>query len=125
MDEIGSVSAKMFVQYFLPDLIQFSQHYGALGVHCCAHARHQWAHFKQVPNLRLLNLCQPGDTLQSAYPFFKEVSAQWHFDQSLHPKNPSTWLQELPSDIHFCIELIAESRDDALRLSDRYRGFGV
>ena len=40
VDEIGSVSGMMFLKYFLPDLCQFSERDGGLGIHCCANPRH-------------------------------------------------------------------------------------
>ncbi len=119
VDEIGVVSGKLFQQYFLPELQAFSLRYGGLGMHCCANARHQWAHFKQIPNLRLLNLNQPGRALIDAYPYFARFTCQWHYDQSLEPRPPLDWLAELPKDVHLVVDVTAQSKDEALRLADQ------
>ncbi|RPJ42794.1 MAG: hypothetical protein EHM21_12340, partial [Chloroflexi bacterium] len=58
-DEVGAVSGKMFESLFLPELAELSERYGGIGMHCCAHARHQWANFKKIPGLRLVNFVQP------------------------------------------------------------------
>lgn len=54
-DEAGSLSTPMFEQFCLPTLIDLSQTYGGLFVHCCATADHQYASFRKIPNLRGLN----------------------------------------------------------------------
>ena len=66
VDEIGAVSPKMFPQYFLPHLEQFSGRYGGLGLHCCANARHQWENLKKVPGVRLLNLVNQGGMVRGS-----------------------------------------------------------
>ncbi len=58
-DEIGAVSPDTFHDLFLPELIGLSDRYGGLGMHCCADARHQWPAWKEIPNMRLLNVAQP------------------------------------------------------------------
>lgn len=65
-DEVGGVSPAMFERFFLPELSSLSRRYTALGVHCCANARHQWEGFKRIPNLAMLNLVQPLDVLTDA-----------------------------------------------------------
>jgi len=77
-DEVGAVSPRIFEQYFLPELEYLAQRYGSLGMHCCAHARHQWKGFLRIPNLKLINLIQPQAVLQAAAPFFAEKACQMH-----------------------------------------------
>ena len=77
-DEIGAVSEGIFCDLFLPELIELSNRYGALGMHCCAHARHQWPHWLKIPNLRLLNLVHSEETIREAYTYFAEHTAQMH-----------------------------------------------
>jgi hypothetical protein len=54
-DEAGSLSKPMFEEFCLPTLIDLSETYGGLFVHCCATADHQYQNFAKIPNLRGLN----------------------------------------------------------------------
>ena len=54
-DEAGALSVRMFEEFCLPNLVELSQRYGGLFVHCCATADHQYGSFKKIPNLRGLN----------------------------------------------------------------------
>jgi hypothetical protein len=54
-DEAGSMSTEMFEAFCLPNLIDLSERYGGLFVHCCATADHQYQSFAKIPNLRGLN----------------------------------------------------------------------
>ena len=54
-DEAGSMSTPMFEAFCLPNLIDLSETYGGLFVHCCATADHQYDSFKKIPNLRGMN----------------------------------------------------------------------
>jgi len=54
-DEAGALSVRMFEEFCLPSLIELSERYGGLFVHCCATADHQYGSFKKIPDLRGLN----------------------------------------------------------------------
>lgn len=54
-DEAGSISVRMFEEFSLPSLIDLSQSFGGLFVHCCAAADHQYQSFRKIPRLRGLN----------------------------------------------------------------------
>jgi hypothetical protein len=121
VDEIGAVSGRMFLKYFLPELNQFSARYGALGMHCCANARHQWQHFKGISGLRLLNINNQGKILQEAYPFFADFTCQWHNDQSPNPLSPREWLNYIPEHAHVVLDITVGSKEDALQVSDELK----
>jgi hypothetical protein len=123
VDEIGAVSGKMFQRYFLPHLNHFSERYGGLGIHCCANARHQWEHLKQVRGLRLLNISNQGAMVEQAYSCFADFVAQWNYDQSPAPLDPFVWLEKIPETAHVVFEIDARSREQALQLADRFRSF--
>ena len=120
VDEVGCVNADMFAEFFLPELASMSERYGGVGIHCCANARHQWDGFKQVPGLRLLNLVQPPDVLSEAYVFFAEHVAQMHCDARTlaDGSQPETWSARYPDEARVVIQASAESRDEALRISE-------
>ena len=54
-DEAGAISTRMFDQFCLPWLVELSETFGGLFVHCCATADHQYPSFRRIPNLRGLN----------------------------------------------------------------------
>ena len=77
-DEIGAVSADLFAEFFRPQLESLAARYGGLGLHCCANARHQWPHLRDLQGLRVLNICRPRAVALAAYDYFSEVAVQMH-----------------------------------------------
>ncbi|HEY3376965.1 MAG TPA: uroporphyrinogen decarboxylase family protein [Armatimonadota bacterium] len=118
-DEVGSVNQDTFDEFFLPELVMLSERYGGLGMHCCAHARHQWEHFLRIPGLRTLNLVQPPEVLADAYHFFAPHVAQMH--SSYGTGEPWNWPAQLPRAARVIFDLNAASRDEALTLAARMR----
>ncbi|NSW90938.1 MAG: hypothetical protein HPY74_09780 [Firmicutes bacterium] len=117
VDEIGVISKEMFKEFFLPELVDLSNHYGGLGIHCCANARHHWESFKMIPNLQVLNLCQPENILAEAYGYFGGRFVQMH---SWYEKRP-VWekVSGFPKDSRVVLQLLAENRDEALRVCEK------
>ena len=115
-DEVGAVNEAMFCEFFEPDLITLSEHYGGIGIHCCAHAQHQWRRFRVLPGLRLLNLVQPPEVLQRAYTYFAPHTAQMH-SWSGHGE-PWNWPSQYPADSRVVIQTHARTQEQALELSD-------
>lgn len=77
-DEIGAVSVELFEKYFLGELDEISEHFGGIGIHCCADSAHQWDNFAKVKNLKLLNLHQPNEIITKAYEHFENITVQFH-----------------------------------------------
>ncbi len=115
-DEIGAVSPAMFERYFLPELNELSDHFGGIGMHCCANARHQWKHFKHIRSLRLINLVQPLDELVAAHAFFEQITTQmngwdisWQVDKGA---------AQFPSKAHLVLQANVETRSEAQHLAE-------
>jgi hypothetical protein len=117
-DEIGAVSESTYDALFLPELVALSHRYGGIGVHCCAHACHQWAGLKRIPALRLLNLVQPENVLQEAYAYFAHLPQMhsWCGDG-----DPWTWPARYPAGSRVVIQAPARSKDEAQRLAEKLR----
>ncbi len=117
VDEVGSISARMCAAYVMPELMRLSQHYGGIGVHCCANARHQWPNFKRLPGLRVINLFgleRPG-ILRDATEFFAEHTAQINdWDEPL-----SSWLPAVPPAAHVAFETTVRDGEEARRLAEQ------
>lgn len=121
-DEIGVVNSDMFVEFFLPELTKLSEHFGGMGIHCCADSRHQWENFKKVPDLRLLNLSKPPtrgpEFIQDSLRYFADHCAQW--PGLLSPEGPvETWPSQYPQDARVVFEVGAKSRGEAIAIADK------
>ena len=55
VDEVGALNPEMFQEFFRDELVSLADHFGGLGIHCCADARHQWANFRELPGLKVMN----------------------------------------------------------------------
>ncbi len=119
-DEVGVVNADIFAEFFLPELERLSLRYGALGMHCCAHARHQWQQFLRIPNLRVLNLVQHPEVIAAAYPFFAASTVQMHTCY-YGEGDPWTWPAQLPADARVIIDVPADTPQQARTLAARLR----
>ncbi len=116
-DEIGVVNTSIFKDIFLPELVELSERYGAIGIHCCANARHQWDGIKMIPGLKLLNLVQPESRLIEAYSYFEQDMAQMHCWCGNGPA--WEWVDKLPPSAHVVLQAQAQTREEALVLSER------
>ncbi len=120
-DEVGVVNEALFVEFFLPELAALSSRYGGLGMHCCADARHQWPHFRQIPGLRLLNLFKPPtrtpDYIRDAVGYFRDVCAQMHSGWT-PDGTPDTWPEQYPAGCRVVIAASAENQAAAQKLAD-------
>ncbi len=115
-DEVGAVSRRVFDKLFLPELTELSHRYGGMGLHCCAHAKHQWQGFLEIPDLRLINLVQPEEVLQQAYSFFAQMpQMHWWCGDG----DPWTWPGGYPKDSRVVIQNVAKTKDEALMLSEK------
>ena len=75
-DEVGIISVDMFEEFALPSLVEISNRYGAIGIHCCADSIHQWSAFRTIPGVKLLNLRHL--IAREAYAYFANHTAQMH-----------------------------------------------
>ncbi len=119
-DEVGAVSADAFEEFFLPELAFLSNRYGGIGIHCCANSRHQWDGFKKIPNLKLLNLNQPIETIMEAYEFFGSHCAMMNHHQMGNPI-PEHVMDKLPAGARQAFEFPAATKDEALLAVEKVR----
>lgn len=116
-DEAGAVGCVMFEEFFLPELVELSNRYGRMGIHCCAHARHQWELFKRVPNLVLMNLHPSREILQEAWSCFAEVCPQMHPGWWQGP--PEDWPRQIPAGARAVFEVTVENEDRAREVAEQ------
>ena len=119
-DEIGAVNPDLFAEYFCPQLEGLAARYGGLGIHCCAHARHQWAHLRALKGLRVLNICRPRDVAIEAYSYFADVTAQVHGALTDDPVD--AWPGPYPANARVILDFnVANDRAEAEQMAARLR----
>jgi hypothetical protein len=120
-DEAGAVSPAMFERFFLPELVELAQHFGGMGMHCCAHARHQWQGFLKIPNLHMLNFVQPHAVLLEAQAFYAGRIPQMHnWDQGWEMQALQNGREGFPTDCRSVLRPLAESPQQARSLVDQF-----
>ncbi|MCL2775693.1 MAG: hypothetical protein FWD71_20455 [Oscillospiraceae bacterium] len=117
-DEVGAISPAMFKEFSLDSLNRLSDRYGIIGMHCCANSVHQWANFKLIRNLKLLNIVQPYAICQKAYVYFKDVCAQMHGSGNVEE---SVIGKKENKNIRAVIQDYAENRDIASEKGKSWR----
>ena len=115
-DEIGMVNTEMFDEFFLPELTYLSEHFGQIGIHCCADSKHQWDGFRKIPNLRFLNLKR--ELHEAAYRFFGNTTIIQQHGQSAE-EDWDRVIRDNP-EARLYIDVKAKSREEALRLVEKY-----
>lgn len=111
-DEIGAISPKMFREFILPTLIEMSQHYGSLGVHCCADSERQWDNLKLIPNLKILNLIRPVKSQRESWKAFKGHVALYPLPCG-DGEDILSWPGQYPAGSHSVLTIAAKDRADA------------
>ncbi len=54
-DECGAFDTACFEEFCLPELVEFAETFGGMGMHCCADAEHQFESFKRIPGFYAFN----------------------------------------------------------------------
>ncbi len=130
-DEIGAVGPEIFWTLFLPELNQLSERYGGIGVHCCAHARHQWNGIESVNGLMMLNLVQPEEVITESIDCFKTVTPMIPLPpRVVRPERVTderAWREawkaafEVAAGARLVYNIRAESEDEAKAIADGFR----
>ena len=105
-DEVGAVSPQIFEELFLPELVAIADRYGNVGMHTCAHAKHQWANFKKIPNLKMLNLVASADNIAESLDYFGDFCAMY----------PQGGDAELGGNAHVLLDFTVADEEEAKRL---------
>ena len=116
-DDVGIIDPGMFRDFYQPELQKLTDRYGAIGIHCCADSRHQWENFAALPGLRVMNLRIKDVPMEyDSYGAFGERCV--HMNQRVPEGPPETWEAHYPDGVRAIIRTGADTKDEALRLSD-------
>lgn len=118
-DEAGCLSVPAFEEFCLPALVDLSNTFGGLFMHCCATADHQYPSFRKIPNLRGLNRVfqAPGPI-----PAIEAFSGHTVLIQAwLSEAEVLRFLDLALPETRFLFNLGATSLEEAQRLCERLR----
>ncbi len=125
VDEVGAVGSDMFEEFFRDELVAMSRHFGGLGIHCCADARHQWPNFRALPGLKVMNHNHPSvrdvaEYIPDAYRFYGPEVVQMHL--GWQPSGaPATWPAQFPEGSRVVFEVAADGVEQAVRIAVNLR----
>ena len=126
VDEVGAINPEMFQKFFRNELVSLADHFGGLGIHCCADARHQWENFRALPGLKVMNHNAPPTRDARAYlmdsvRFYGDRVVQipvgWNPDGS-----PETWPVQFPEGTRLVFSMWADNADLAASIANRLQG---
>lgn len=123
VDEVGALSPDMFKEFFRDELVSLSGHFGGLGIHCCADARHQWGNFRDLPGLKVINHGAPPtrnarEYLLAALHFYADTAAQLPVGWTPEG-NAETWPAEFPEGSRVVFDVPAEDVASAAGMASR------
>jgi len=123
VDEVGAINPDMFQEFFRDELVSLADHFGGLGIHCCADARHQWSNFRELPGLKVMNHNAPPtrdarEYLLDAVRFYGDrvpvLPVGWIPDG-----NPETWPAQFPEGTRVILDVPAENVSSAAAIGTR------
>jgi len=110
----------MFNDFFIDELRVLSDKYGQIGIHCCADSKHQWGNFKQVPNLKLLNLHRNAAEITESIDVFRDFTVQ--MPNAFDSGGIENTFSHLSSDEgYIAFWDTASNREEALRILDKWQ----
>lgn len=125
VDEVGAVNPEMFQEFFRDELVALSEHFGGLGIHCCADARHQWSNFRELPGLKVMNQSLPPtrdareyilDSMRFYGARFAQVPRGWTPDGA-----PETWPAQFPEGVRVVFEVPCQNVSAGEALAHRLK----
>jgi len=124
-DECGAVSTRMFEEFCLPELVDLSQTFGSLGIHCCASAEHQFDSFRKIPNFYGFNrvAAQKGYT-----PILGPLGgsqAPVHVLGWVTKEESVALMQQAPAGTRFIFNLLGATLEEARTWLDEMRAVSL
>jgi len=123
VDEVGAVNAEMFRDFFRDELVELGAHFGGLGIHCCADARHQWPNFRELPGLKVMNHVAPPtrdareyllDSIRCYGNGIVHMPIGWTPDGP-----PDTWPAQFPEGARVVFDVPAKDATEAASIAGR------
>ncbi|NLE68329.1 MAG: hypothetical protein GX608_12995 [Lentisphaerae bacterium] len=123
-DECGAFSAAMFEKFCLPELLDLSETFGGLGMHCCAAAEHQFESFKKIPNFYAFNRVAASRGYSPLLDHFAGDAAPVHVLAWIPEEEIARLVRKAPAGTRFIFNLVGASAEEAGQWLARMRGLG-
>jgi hypothetical protein len=123
-DEIGALSTAMFEEFCLPELVDLSETFGSVAMHCCADAEHQFPSFRKIPGFYAFNRVQAKRGYLPLLEHFAGPDAPVHVLSWVPDDQMRRLVQESPAGTRFLFVRMAgpkDTYDDAARWLERVR----
>lgn len=123
VDEVGAVNAEIFQEFFRDELECLADHFGGIGIHCCADARHQWGNFRALRGLKVINHNAPptrnkDEYLLDAIRFYHNIVSMP--EPGWAPGGDSmNWPAQIPDGARVVFDISAEDVTSAAAMADR------
>ncbi|MBN2452449.1 MAG: hypothetical protein JXR77_18835, partial [Lentisphaeria bacterium] len=127
-DECGAFGTALFEEFCLPELIELSEAFGGLGMHCCADADHQFPLFRRIPGFYAFNRVPAKQGRQGLRPILEHLGGPEgpvHVLSWLPDATIEALLREAPEGTRFIFLRQGGSADDARAWLDRMRALRV
>ncbi len=120
-DECGAFGVEHFEEYCLPELVDLSETFGGIGMHCCADAEHQFESFQKIPRFYAFNRVKAKRGYLPLLEHFQGVEAPVHVLANLDDKEVRGLLAGAAPGTRFIFNYYAEGASDARDWLDRMR----
>ena len=121
-DECGAFSIGMFEKFCLPELVDLSESFGGLGMHCCADAEHQFESFKKIPDFYAFNRVAAQRGYAPLLDHFTGRAAPVHVLAWLSEKEIEHLVRNAPAGTRFIFNACGTSIENARPWLARMRG---
>jgi hypothetical protein len=120
-DECGAFSTRMFEEFCLPELLDLTQTFGGLGMHCCASAEHQFLAFRRIPNFYAFNRVAARQGYRPILGPLGGADGPVHVLGWLSAEESEGLIQQAPEGTRFIFNLLGATLEDAKAWLERMR----
>ena len=124
-DECGAFSTGLFEEFCLPELVDLSETFGGLGMHCCAAAEHQFESFKKIPKFYAFNRVAAQRGYAPLLDHLAGKAAPVHVLAWISEQDIEHLVRNAPIGTRFIFNLCGTTVDEARPWLSRMRKFSL
>ena len=123
-DECGNMNTALFEEFCLPEMIELSETFGGLGMHCCATAEHQFESFKKIPNFYGFNRGENSNGYLPLLEHFGGPGSPVHVLGWISDEDTAELISRAPVGTRFIFNLMGEAEEAAKTWLEQMRALG-
>ncbi len=120
-DECGIMNRAMFDEFCLPELVDLSETFGGLGMHCCADAEHQFPNFNKIPNFYGFNRVSDKHGYMPLLEHFAGKGSPVHVLAWIPEDTTAQLIRNAPPGTRFIFNFMGADHETAARWLDKMR----